>query len=52
MKGVIFDDSMICLNCKRRRCYLDEKVHRVTCPILKAKRDEFRREEKEKEVDP
>ncbi len=42
-----FDERSICLNCPRKRC-IYEKKKGATCPIIKEKREEHRREQEAK----
>lgn len=43
-----FDEHNICLNCPKRRCVYEGRKG-ATCPIIKEKRGEHRRKQKEKQ---
>lgn len=48
---VPFNERDICLNCPKTRCVY-EGNNGATCPIIKEKREEHRREQKEKRRKP
>lgn len=42
-----FDERRVCLNCPKKRCIFERKQG-GSCPLIKEKRDEHRREQEAK----